>query len=281
MARFRLSADSPYAMTQYLAEIHYLRPDPLPAAEYTAVILKAQAGDASAWDFVVHFNLPLVVHVAREWAHRGVEFPDLVQEGNIGLLSAISSWRPDGASFTNHIAYHIRIALINALRNATVGRACRVPAWAQDAMRTWNRAEAALRNRLGRPPTPAEIFDETGLQPKHSVNVACCRQALNVASWEILAAYADSDRYEVPGREATPIEILLRREDRARVRQALAGLHEDHTLEAEVVILSFAIAGIGTGVIPAAKSTNRTAINRRHLRAERRGLVALRYALAD
>lgn len=115
--------------------------------------------------FVWH-NLKLVVSVAKDFRNLGLAFPDLIQEGNIGLVRAVEKfdWRR-GHKFSTYAVWWVRQALIRAIQNHS--RTIRIPSHQYDVMRAHQQARTRLENELGRAPTSAEVARALDVTPEH------------------------------------------------------------------------------------------------------------------
>ncbi len=108
--------------------------------------------------FVQH-NLKLVVVVAKDFRNLGLSFPDLIQEGNTGLIRAVEKfdWRR-GFRFSTYAVWWIRQALIRAIQNHS--RTIRIPSHHYDTLRWFDQTKARLAKELQRDPTHAEVAQE-------------------------------------------------------------------------------------------------------------------------
>src|SRR5438067_12571192 len=121
-----LAADFVVDLTQlYLNDIG-ARPLLTPAQEL-ALARAMRAGDFSARQTLIERNLRLVVSIARHYVHRGVALPDLVEEGNLGLIHALEKFDPErGFRFTTYATWWIRQSIERAIMNQS--RTIRLPA---------------------------------------------------------------------------------------------------------------------------------------------------------
>lgn len=157
---------SPVNLTGFDCYLEELRSFPLITAEQeTELARRARAGDEIAANDLVRANLRFVVSVAKRFQNRGVPLPDLVQEGNIGLLIAARKFDPEwGVRFISYAVWWVRQRILRALGEQ--GRAVRIPpSWISE-LKTVSWEREWLMQTLGRAPTDAELADATGLTPK-------------------------------------------------------------------------------------------------------------------
>lgn len=128
-----------------------------------AVARRARAGDPSALETLIQANLRFVISVAKRYQNRGVPFADLIQEGNVGLVTAAKKFDPDqGVKFISYAVWWIRQAILAAL--ARQSRPVRLPLNRATELGRILRARADLKQRFGREPTAPEISAETSLR---------------------------------------------------------------------------------------------------------------------
>ena len=116
-----------------------------------------------AKDSFLTSNLRLVVANARRYANTsGIDFLDLIQEGNVGLIRAVEKfdWRK-GFKFSTYATWWIRQAITRAI--ADKSRTVRIPVHLHDTLAAVRAAQASLKAELGRDPKPAEIAEEAGV----------------------------------------------------------------------------------------------------------------------
>jgi RNA polymerase primary sigma factor len=111
--------------------------------------------------FVQH-NLKLVIAIAKDYRNMGIEFHDLIQEGNLGLIRAVEKFDyRRGHKFSTYALWWIRQALIRAIQNQS--RTIRIPSHMHDTLLKFYRTEKGLHTRLGREPNTSELAKELKL----------------------------------------------------------------------------------------------------------------------
>ncbi|MDJ0788216.1 MAG: sigma-70 family RNA polymerase sigma factor [Myxococcota bacterium] len=110
--------------------------------------------------FIEH-NLKLVVAIAKDYRNLGLSFPDLIQEGNLGLIRAVEKFdHRRGFKFSTYAVWWIRQALVRAIQNHS--RTIRLPSHVHDRLQRSQRVKAELTGKLGREPTVAELAPALG-----------------------------------------------------------------------------------------------------------------------
>lgn len=140
----------------YLGEIG--RIPLLTRAEEVELARRARAGDETARRRLTEANLRLVVQVARRYLNRGLPLPDLIAEGNLGLLRAVEKFDPDrGTRFSTYAVWWVRHAVVRALANQA--RLIRLPVHVELLLGRYAREQRRLAQERGRPPTREELAE--------------------------------------------------------------------------------------------------------------------------
>ncbi|MBQ9180609.1 RNA polymerase sigma factor RpoD [Candidatus Saccharibacteria bacterium] len=147
----------------YLREIGKI---PLLSAEEEAELAqKIVEGDKKAKDKMVESNMRLVVSIAKRYGGRGLDFLDLIQEGNTGLLRAVDKFDPGkGFKFSTYATWWVRQAITRAI--ADQARTIRIPVHMVETINKVLRTTRKLTSELNREPTNEEIAKELGLEPE-------------------------------------------------------------------------------------------------------------------
>ena len=144
----------------YLKEIG--RVSLLTAEEEVALALKIEEGDQEAKQRLAEANLRLVVSIAKRYVGRGMQFLDLIQEGNMGLMKAVEKFDyRKGFKFSTYATWWIRQAITRAI--ADQARTIRIPVHMVETINKLIRIQRQLLQDLGREPTPEEIGAEMDL----------------------------------------------------------------------------------------------------------------------
>ena len=152
----------------YLKEIG--RVDLLSADEEVELAKRILEGDKSAEDELASANLRLVVSIAKRYVGRGMSFLDLIQEGNMGLMKAVTKFdHTKGFKFSTYATWWIRQAITRAI--ADQARTIRIPVHMVETINKLVRVQRSLLQDLGREPTPEEIGAEMDLPTEKVRNI--------------------------------------------------------------------------------------------------------------
>ncbi|HEX8429785.1 MAG TPA: RNA polymerase sigma factor RpoD/SigA [Longimicrobium sp.] len=237
-ASFGVAAEDQSSLDQYLKEVstHALLTSP----QEIELGRRARAGDEEAVDELVRANLRFVISVAKKYQNRGVSLSDLIQEGNVGLVTAARKFDPDqGVKFISYAVWWIRQAILSALANQ--GRSVRVPLNRASDLAKIFRERERLKQELRRDPTPKELSEATGLSPE----IVESLQTLNAAEIRLDAPIGDSDDSQLMDRFIADEAIMTEDE----VEERLLSERIDRALntlqprDAKVLKLYFGLEG--------------------------------------
>ena len=210
------------ALTAYYRDVE--RYPLLTQDEEKALVVRMCKGDKSARDKLINSNLRFVIHVAKSFQNQGLNLPDLINEGNLGLMTAARKFDPEkGCRFITYAVWWIRQNIHKALETQT--RSVRVPSNVLNDLARFRRAETELTQMLDRKPTKDELSAETDFdRAKTDHTLGATYQTLSL----------DGQRYDqgdisfmetLPDESAvSPDEPLYREKSHGEVRSALGTL---------------------------------------------------------
>lgn len=229
-------SDDHSALDQYLKEVS--RHKLLTAQDEVELGRRAQKGDEDAVNHLVRSNLRFVISVAKKYQNRGVSLTDLIQEGNVGLVTAARKFDPEqGVKFISYAVWWIRQAILSALANQ--GRAVRVPLnRASDLARIFRERER-LKQELRREPSTEEVAEAAKLTPEIVESLS----TLNAAEIRLDAPIGDNDDSQLVERfivdEAFEPELAV--EERMLAEQIERALDTLQPRDARVLRLYFGL----------------------------------------
>ncbi len=129
------------------------------------ILEAAKAGDLLAISQLVEGNLRGVVDIAIGYRNKGLPLPDLIQEGNVGLIEAVEGYDlASDVSFLHYAGFHIRRAILHALHQQV--DIVRLPDHKARLRLKWIKISKQLEMKLGRPPYPQEVQAEMNISTK-------------------------------------------------------------------------------------------------------------------
>ena len=134
----------------------------LTAEEEVELAIRIEHGDEAAKDRLNEANLRLVVSIAKRYVGKGMQFLDLIQEGNLGLLKAVEKFDyRKGYKFSTYATWWIRQAITRAI--ADQARTIRIPVHMVETIHKLGRVSRQLSQELGKDPTPEQIALEMNM----------------------------------------------------------------------------------------------------------------------
>ncbi len=226
------------SLDKYLQEIGKV--DLITADEEVELARKIKAGDQLALEKLTKANLRFVVSVAKQYQNQGLTLPDLINEGNLGLIKAAQRFdETRGFKFISYAVWWIRQSILQAL--AEQSRIVRLPLNKIGSINKINKAYAQLEQEHEREPSASEIAGilEMG---ESDVKESMRNAGRHVSMDAPLVDGEDSNLYDVlrSDESPNPDEGLLTDSLRTEIERALETLTER---EADVVRLYFGLGG--------------------------------------
>ena len=224
------------SLDKYLQEIGKV--DLITAEEEVELAQKIRAGDENALDKLTKANLRFVVSVAKQYQNQGLTLPDLINEGNLGLIKAARRFdETRGFKFISYAVWWIRQSILQAL--AEQSRIVRLPLNKIGSINKINKMYAFLEQANERVPSAEEIAKELDMTVSY-VKESMKNSGRHVSMDAPLVEGEDSNRYDVlrSGESPNPDRNLLHESLRTEIERALETLTPR---EADVVRLYFGL----------------------------------------
>ena len=226
------------SLDKYLQEIGKV--DLITADEEVELAQRIKAGDQVALEKLTKANLRFVVSVAKQYQNQGLTLPDLINEGNLGLIKAAQRFdETRGFKFISYAVWWIRQSILQAL--AEQSRIARLPLNKIGSINKINKTFAFLEQAHERPPSAEEIAKELDMTVE-DVKQSLKNSGRHVSMDAPLIDGEDSNLYDVlrSGESPNPDKELLHDSLRTEIERALETLTPR---EADVIRLYFGLAG--------------------------------------
>ncbi|WP_179343807.1 sigma-70 family RNA polymerase sigma factor [Winogradskyella ursingii] len=224
------------SLDKYLQEIGKV--DLITADEEVELAQRIKAGDKTALEKLTKANLRFVVSVAKQYQNQGLTLPDLINEGNLGLIKAAQRFdETRGFKFISYAVWWIRQSILQAL--AEQSRIVRLPLNKIGSINKINKTFAFLEQSHERPPSPEEIAKELDMTI-NDVKESLKNSGRHVSMDAPLIEGEDSNLYDVlrSGESPNPDKDLLHESLRTEIERALETLTPR---EADVIRLYFGL----------------------------------------
>ena len=213
----------------------------VPLAELKGINKRMNEGEATSRDAkkeMIEANLRLVISIAKKYTNRGLQFLDLIQEGNIGLMKAVDKFEyRRGYKFSTYATWWIRQAITRSI--ADQARTIRIPVHMIETINKLNRISRQMLQEMGREPTPEELGERMEM-PEDKI-----RKVLKIAKEPISmeTPIGDDDDSHLgdfieDSTMQSPIEVATVESLKEATREVLAGLT---AREAKVLRMRFGI----------------------------------------
>ena len=224
------------SLDKYLQEIGKV--DLITADEEVELAQKIKAGDQRALEKLTKANLRFVVSVAKQYQNQGLTLPDLINEGNLGLIKAAQRFdETRGFKFISYAVWWIRQSILSAL--AEQSRIVRLPLNKIGSINKINKMYALLEQSNERPPSAEEIAKELDMTV-NDVKESMKNSGRHLSMDAPLVEGEDSNLYDVlrSGESPNPDRELIHESLRTEIERALETLTPR---EADVVRLYFGL----------------------------------------
>lgn len=227
------------SLDKYLQDIG--REDLITADEEVRLAQLIRTGDQRALDKLTKANLRFVVSVAKQYQNQGLSLPDLINEGNLGLIKAAKRFdETRGFKFISYAVWWIRQSILQAL--AEQSRIVRLPLNQVGSLNRIGKASAKMEQELGRPPTANELAEFLEL-PIYKVKASLKMHSRHLSVDAPLMEGETSSMLDVMANEGDPKtdEFLMHESLAQEIARSLSTLSEK---ERDVINLYY---GIGQG----------------------------------
>ncbi|MDN6279600.1 MAG: sigma-70 family RNA polymerase sigma factor [Psychroflexus sp.] len=224
------------SLDKYLQEIGKV--DLITAEEEVELAQRIKAGDDLALEKLTKANLRFVVSVSKQYQNQGLTLPDLINEGNLGLIKAAKRFdETRGFKFISYAVWWIRQSILSAL--AEQSRVVRLPLNKIGSINKINKTFAFLEQQHERPPSPSEIAKELDMT-ESDVKESLKNSGRHISLDEPLKEGEDSNLYNVLnlGDSPNPDKELIQESLQAEIERSLETLTQR---EADVIRLFFGL----------------------------------------
>lgn len=224
------------SLDKYLSDIS--REEMVTAEEEVVLAQRIKGGDEEALEKLVRANLRFVVSVAKQYQNQGISLPDLINEGNVGLIKAAQRFdETKGFKFISYAVWWIRQSILQAV--AEQSRLVRLPMNQVGSLSKIKKTSSRLEQLYHRQPTTKEIADELDL-PEHKVLAAF---RMNTKEISMDAPMGDDDDMSfidtlIPEDNSSADDAIVRKMNCAEIHRSMSILTDK---EREIINLYFGL----------------------------------------
>jgi RNA polymerase sigma factor (sigma-70 family) len=226
------------AIKYYLREIRKM---PLLTFEQEQDLGKRTAqGDQEARSRMIESNLRLVVSIGKKYINRGLQFSDIIEEGNLGLIRAVEKFQYErGFKFSTYASWWIKQAIERAIVNQS--RTIRLPVHIAEIVHAYMRAIRQLTQELGREPHIEEIAEKIGLPLERVRSIS--QVVRETYSLDMLVGDQEEDTLREVLQDTNAVSPASFSDDISRKKQINEWLTQLSVSEHKVIELRFGLAG--------------------------------------
>lgn len=236
-----ISTSNEDSVGMYIKEISDI--ELLSVEEEKELALKIASGDENAKKIFIERNLKLVVSVAKKYSNKGLDMLDLIQEGNLGLITAVNKFDvTKNFRFSTYATWWIKQSILRALSEKT--RNIRIPVHLNDNLLKIKKISGILESKLNRKPTISEIAEEMKMS-KSKINEILKYQNDTVSSNSQVGETDDAELGDFVPSNDEPIEDIIYAKE---VKEKMKYIFETANLtdkEKDVIILRFGLDNLG------------------------------------
>ena len=219
------------SIEMYIKDI-YKFPLLTPEEEFNLICLFKDNNNNDAYTKVIHSKLRLVVHIAKQYNNLGLSFLDLIEEGNLGLIKALSKFDQNkGYRFSTYASFWIKQYIIRAIENQ--GKTIQIPVYMNSMVLQWKKIKEQFPDMSGK-----RIARKMGISYEKLKLVA--RTARNVRSLNMLVGESGDELMNLieDKKSTSPVEMIELSFKKTTIKKLLGSLSNK---ERQIIMLRFGL----------------------------------------